>query len=298
VFGGSSPVSISTSNSLGTAVGGTVLTISSLDTTHRWYFDVEQQGGTPTTVAARHVTLSGPVNFRDLGGYPTADGRHTKWGVFFRSDQLSSLTAADATYLVNSGITHDVDLRLGSEAASNPDIPATDNRFTYVREPVQVAAMQPSVIIKSGVVFDETTMAAAYELTLTTYASEFAGVFQALAAQGAGSVFHCTYGKDRTGLTAALLLMAANVPDSVIIAEYNLTDQYEAVGEAELVAQMAASLPPAEAALFGVSFYSPPAVMQAVLTYIRQTYGSAGAYLQTGGLDPATLAKVVAEFVQ
>ncbi len=297
VFGGSSPDSISASNSLGTSVGGTVITVPSLDTTHRWYFNLEQQGGAPTTVAARHVKLSGPVNFRDLGGYATADGRHTKWGVFFRSDQLSSLTPADATYLVNSGITHDVDLRTDQEVAAAPDIPATDGRFTYTREQMSVPEMAPQAILTSAVVFNETVMAAAYEHTLTTYATAFAGAFQTLAAQGSGSVFHCVYGKDRTGMVAALLLMAANVPDSVIVTDYSLTDQYEAIKESAAIAQLAASLTPTEVALFGVSFYSPPAVMQTVLTYIRQTYGSAGAYLQTGGLTPEDLAKVLADFV-
>ena len=191
-----------------------------------------------------------------------------------------------------------MDLRVDSEIAAAPDIPATDGRFTYTREPMSVPEMATQAILASGVVFNETVMAAAYEHTLTTYATSFAGVFQTLAAQGPGSVFHCAYGKDRTGLVAALLLMAANVPDSVIVTDYSLTDQNEASEDAAAVAQLAASLTPAEAALFGVSFYSPPAVMQTVLTYIRQTYGSAGAYLQTGGLDPATLAKVVSEFVQ
>jgi protein-tyrosine phosphatase len=249
-------------------------------------------------VAVRHVSLSGPLNLRDLGGYPTADGHQTKWGVFFRSDELSTLTTADATYLANSGITHDVDLRVDAEVLAAPDIPATDGRFTYVREPMTIPAMAPQSILGAGTVFDEATMVSVYEQTLTTYATTFADVFKNLAAQGAGSVFHCVYGKDRTGLVSALLLMAANVPDSTIVADYNLTDQYEAIVETAGVAAVNSTMTPTEAALFGVSFYSPPAVMQAVLTYIRQTYGSAGAYLQTGGLDPATLAKVVSEFVQ
>ncbi len=298
VTGGPSPGSIAGSTILGTATGGTVLTLSSLDTTHRWYFDIEQQGGPPTTVAVRHVALSGPMNFRDLGGYPTVDGHQTRWGVFFRSDQLSTLTPVDATYLANSAITHDVDLRDDAEVLAAPDVPAADGRFTYVRKPISIPAMSPQSILAAGTVFNGAVMASVYEQTLTAYATTFAGVFQALAAQGAGSVFHCVYGKDRTGLVAALLLMAANVPDSIIIADYGLTDQYEAAEEAASVAAVAASLTPVEAVLFGVSFYSPPAVMQAVLTYIRQTYGSAGAYLQTGGLDSETLAKVVSEFVQ
>ncbi len=208
------------------------------------------------------------------------------------------MTAADATYLVNSGITYDVDLRLPTEVAAAPDVPQSDARFTYVSEPMTVAAMNPQAILASGTVFDEAALISAYEQTLTTYATTFAGVFKDLASHGGGAVFHCSHGKDRTGLVAALLLMAANVPDSTIVADYNLTDQYAAVDEAAAVAAVASSMTATEAALFGVSFYAPPAVMQSVLTYIRQNYGSAAGYLQTGGLDPATLAKVVAEFVQ
>lgn len=301
--GGLTPSSIDGTTILGTATGGTVLTLSSLDTTHRWYFNVAQQGGTPTTVAVRHITFAAPVvNFRDLGGYQTVDGHRTKWGVFFRTDQLSNLTTADANYLVNSGITYDVDLRADTEVSAAPDTPATDGRFTYVREPISMPMMAPQYIFAHGT-FDEAAMVSAYEQTLETYKTTFAHVFHDLAAHGAGSVFHCIYGKDRTGMVAALLLMAANVPDSTIVAEYNLTDQYEAVGEAAAVAQAAAAvaagqMTSAQAAMLGVSYYAPPAVMQAVLTYIRQTYGSAGAYLQTGGLKPEELAKVLSDFVQ
>ena len=298
VTGGPTPSSIDASTILGTATGGTVLTLPSLDATHRWYFNVAQQGGAPTTVATRHVALSGPLNFRDLGGYQTADGHRTKWGVFFRSDQLSTLTAADATYLVNSGIAYDVDLRMPAEVSAAPDVPQNDTRFTYVSEPITVAAMNPQDILASGAVFDEAALILGYEQTLTTYATTFADVFKKLAAHGAGSVFHCTHGKDRTGLVAALLLMAANVPDSTIVADYSLTDQYDAADEAAAVATVAASMTAAEAALFGVYFYAPPAVMQGVLTYIRQTYGSAEGYLQTGGLKPEELAKVLSDFVQ
>lgn len=298
VTGGPTPSSIAGSTILGTATDGTILTVSSLDTTHRWYFNVEQQGGAPTAVAVRHVSLSGPINFRDLGGYQTVDGHRTKWGVFFRSDELSTLTAADAAYLANSGITHDVDLRTDAEVLAKPDVPAADGRFTYVRQPISIPGMSPQSILATGAVFDEAAMAAVYEQTLMAYAATFAGVFQALAAQGSGSVFHCVHGKDRTGLVAVLLLMAANVPDSTIVADYSLTDQYEAIGEAAAVAAATTSLGQSKAALLGVTFYSPPAVMQAVLTYIRQTYGSAGAYLQTGGLEPAILAKVISDFVE
>jgi len=294
VTGGPSPSTIDAANILGTTTGGTVVTLSGLDTTHRWYFNVAQQGGPGRIVAARHVSLAGPANFRDLGGYPTADGRQTKWGVFFRSDSLNSLTPADTDYLANSGIKLDVDLRDDAEVASAADIPASDNRFAYVRQPIEVNGMSVQSIHAAGVAFDDAAMALAYEQSLDSYAASYAGLFRALASQGAGAVFHCTHGKDRTGMASALLLMTANVPDSVIVADYSLTDQYLAVQEAATVA----ALPASEVALLGVAFYTPPAVMQAVLTYIRQKYGSAGAYLQSGGLDPATLAKVVSDFVQ
>src|SRR5580658_2671197 len=76
----------------------------------------------------RHVPLQGAINFRDLGGYTTGDGRHVKWKVIYRSADISKLTPADLDTLQARHIWYDVDLRGVAESAKAPDRrnPGTD----------------------------------------------------------------------------------------------------------------------------------------------------------------------------
>src|SRR5580704_6801184 len=78
--------------------------------------------------AKRHVVLQGAANFRDLGGYETADGHHVKWGEIYRSADISKLTDSDLAVLKNRNISYDVDLRGHREQAQAPDRmnPGTD----------------------------------------------------------------------------------------------------------------------------------------------------------------------------
>ena len=63
------------------------------------------------------VPLQGGSNFRDLGGYRTADGRQVRRGAVFRSAHLGGLTAADRAALGQLGVRTIVDLRGVNEAA-------------------------------------------------------------------------------------------------------------------------------------------------------------------------------------
>src|SRR5471030_2097110 len=76
----------------------------------------------------RHVVLQGAANFRDIGGYTTADGHHVKWGEIYRSADMSKLTDADLVVLKDKKITYDVDLRGHQEQTQAPDKinPGTD----------------------------------------------------------------------------------------------------------------------------------------------------------------------------
>src|SRR5258708_9857251 len=71
--------------------------------------------------AKRHIVLQGAANFRDLGGYTTADGHHVKWGEIYRSADISKLTDADLTVLDDRKVTYDVDLRGHQESTQAPD---------------------------------------------------------------------------------------------------------------------------------------------------------------------------------
>src|ERR1700739_4659557 len=71
--------------------------------------------------AQRHVVLKGAANFRDLGGYQTADGHHVKWGEIYRSADISKLTDSDLAVLKQRNVNYDVDLRGHQEARQAPD---------------------------------------------------------------------------------------------------------------------------------------------------------------------------------
>lgn len=75
----------------------------------------------PEREAHRRIAFSGAHNFRDLGGYATADGSTVKWGVLYRSDALDKLTARDLTWLAQLGLYRIIDFREDSKREKNPD---------------------------------------------------------------------------------------------------------------------------------------------------------------------------------
>jgi len=292
ITGGSSPTRIDHGKALVKAVGGTTAVISGLDPSRRWYFDVAFSNGREIVVAPRHLNLQGAPNFRDLGGYTTSDGGRTRWGVFYRSGKLNGLTSSDQSYLKNSGLKLDCDLRSDTEVASEPDVKSS---WSYQRQTITNSPSKKE-IFSSGVTYDEAAMVKLYKRMIDSNAGVYAGAFEELARQGAGSVVHCSGGKDRTGIFSALLLMVANVPDGTIVNDYALTDQYLAPGlAANLSALKAKGQNPA---LLGALLYAPPSVMIKTLAYLREKYGSAEAYLKSGGLPEAELKKLRDDFVQ
>src|SRR5581483_11240770 len=103
----------------GTAAPGNTITITGLDATKRYYFELVPSGAkTGTVVADRSLHLESAPNARDIGGYETADGHHVKWGVVFRSDEIAKLTDADAERMANFGIKIVCDFRGDSEIQS------------------------------------------------------------------------------------------------------------------------------------------------------------------------------------
>jgi protein-tyrosine phosphatase len=65
------------------------------DARFRHVLALEGENGERVEIAERKLPLEGPRNFRDLGGYPTQDGRRVRWGQIFRADSLAELTDAD-----------------------------------------------------------------------------------------------------------------------------------------------------------------------------------------------------------
>jgi protein-tyrosine phosphatase len=233
----------------------------------------------------RVIALEGAVNFRDLGGYATVDGRQTRWRVLFRADGLSELSETDFAIMRDLGIRTVVDLRSGYEVEqSRFDVaahPADFHHFPFIDQlpDVETWDRQPGLL------------GAQYKEMLDDAAPQIIGALSVLAAPEAQpAVFHCTAGKDRTGLLSALVLSLLGVPEETVVADYALS------GEAmeRLRAKLILKYPDGKDVIADIDevFSAKPDNMVELLRYLRERYGSVTEYAATVGVPDALVTRL------
>ena len=265
--------------------------LAGLGTGGRHYVHVGPRGGPGVVAAERLVPLEGTMNFRDLGGYRTADGRRVRWGRVFRSDGLHALTDADRAALTGIGVCTVFDLRWQRERDAHPSLLPDDGVVVHHLEVgADLEAMDPLEAALAGEIDEAPVeqLVEIYEQLLERGAGAFAAVLTTLAEEGTlPAVFHCTAGKDRTGITAALLLRLLGVPDDVVLDDYELTTRYRTQRRlAELRPQFEAAGADIERFLAYIS--APREVMAGALERIEQHHGGVEGYLRDGGMAPET----------
>lgn len=194
----------------------------------RPYFLLSTPDGAQVRVAERLLPLQGGRNFRDLGGYRSADGRQVRWGRLYRSGVMSGLTEADMGYLSALGVKVICDLRSNQERTHEP------SPFIKAGGPV-VAATDYDMISSSALsgLAQVTTREAAIDAFAAAYVQftevltpQYTDMFARLKRGDAPLAFNCSAGKDRTGVAAALILSVLDVPRETILADYGLTQVY------------------------------------------------------------------------
>lgn len=237
--------------------------------------------------AERRLVMDGPRNFRDLGGYPTIDGAYTRWGRAFRSDGLHELSESDHGTLRHLGITTVFDLRSAAEIEAAPDrLPAG---IDHVHMPMSSdVALQRTMLerILDGDLtkFDEDDMSAGYLRMLEGFPQHLSRLI-ATVAHGEPVLFHCTAGKDRTGISAMILLGLAGVAEPYILDDYEMTAHYRAHtgdGTSWFAEQIrAAGYDPEH---FGALWGSPRPVMRKTLEALREKWGDHDGYVRSIGV--------------
>lgn len=245
----------------------------------RTYFLLKFASGKHLVVADRFVPLAGADNFRDLGGYATSDGRHTKWGVLYRSNSLHGLTDSDKEALLALGVCEVFDVRGDGEVKKDPDnLP----KLTYTRLPIGPEKMM-SIRIKpaAGQEFGEAFLSAGYKQIVDDHGKDVYGPWLKSLASQRGAVkptaLHCTAGKDRTGVAYGILLELLGVPRETILADYSLTN----ITYPSLAKQFDHSGYPAS---FKSLLIAYPKALAETLDYIDQKYGSMEKYAESSGL--------------
>jgi len=238
----------------------------------------------------RTIDLTGCLNFRDLGGYPTADGRQVRWRQVFRSDALHHLTRPDVLRLRDElSLGTVIDLRSSGEVDAEGRGPLAFEAMAFHHLPL----------------FEGTTSRAAppdmrladlYVLMADFAKVPIGRVLTTLAATDAPAVYHCAAGKDRTGIISAILLSLLGVPDEVIVADYAVTkENLDAIVERLLSTrgyrQMLGALPPD-------TMHAEPETMIGFLARLCEQYGSAEGYATAAGVADATIARLRTRLIE
>jgi len=267
--------------------------ITGLDSASRYYYHVEDEDGNRLMTAERRVPLEGTVNFRDIGGYKTSDGREVKWGKVFRSDGLARLTEKDHLALLRMGIVRVFDFRTPAEVSEAPDTLPEDGSITHVNLPVthgKFDFVDAMARLKQGDSSWLTPdfMVNGYIRNIEEFASVWGEVINCVAdSKEQAQLFHCTGGKDRTGTCAALILLMLGVDEETVVKDHQLSNTYIA-GMLPGIFKLIDS--------YGVDpdklvpyLTAPLECIHALLDHLRNNYGSASDYLaQKSGVKKET----------
>ena len=184
------------------------------------------------------IALATLPNLRDLGRWPTEDGRRVRSGLLFRSTALDGLAAADLGAVARLNLRTVIDLRTEDERLTRPDrIPAgvTQLICDVLADSINAAPAQlPKVLADPGGasrILGDGRAEALLEngyceiVSLPSALDAYRRLFNTLATDSQlPLLFHCSTGKDRTGWAAAVILTFLGVSKEDVMREYMLTN--------------------------------------------------------------------------
>jgi protein-tyrosine phosphatase len=248
-------------------------------------------------------------NARELAGLPTSGGGTLASGLLFRSDALAALTDEGLQALADFRIGTVIDLRTDGERSRAADRLPDDGSVTLLTLPMQGGAMDEmvkqllpaaggvglSVTQVAEVLKQVPTLEELYIAILEASAPQFATIARTVLVSSRtdrpGVLFHCTAGKDRTGLAAAILLLVAEVPRQAIVTDYTQTEKNLARGFAEALTALITSLGvPLTPALKTLATESPASAIETAMDWISANHGDVSGYLRSGGMTDEEIA--------
>ncbi len=258
--------------------------LSNVDPLVHYYFEVVPQGDTGQIVAERHISLQGIRNFRDIGGYETADGRTVRWGTLYRSGKLSLATDEDLACISNLGIKRVFDLRTPSEdqlrleenaialGAQVNNLPMISDRILKIMKAVSLGSPGEQHNINA-----EELVIELYRSFVTDANSHCNDLIQTISDPvNLPALFHCNMGKDRTGFVSAITLLALGVSKETVYNDFMLSCQYISVDDEAL---LPASI---DVALKRALLKTRGEYLEGAFETIDKQFGSVDAYLHEG----------------
>lgn len=176
----------------------------------------------------KRIPMDGPQNFRDIGGFLNREGRAVKWNQLYRADGMGRLSQADMEKLRELQIRTIIDLRGEAEQRVRPDL--APEGIVLVSCPM----MREEFVSEERAA--EHTFARSLALGYQNMISEGAELIGAAARavmealERGAAVYHCTAGKDRTGILTAVLLLLLGAYEEDIVADYQVSHTYNEKG--------------------------------------------------------------------
>lgn len=225
---------------------------------------------------SKPLELMGAYNVRDLGVYENKEHQKLKEHQFLRADSLHQLTEKDREALISYGVKAVIDLRSQREKEQAPCVWENSEQVDYYSVPM-LDEMNSNGF--QGEMPE--SMAELYIELLENGKEEYAEIFRTMCKYEEECViFNCTAGKDRTGVTAMILLGLAEVEPDVIAQDYSVSAKYMKPVFKHQKEQMRK---------FGVEIpdymlESRKEEMEATLDYLYEKYGTVENYLNEIGL--------------
>ena len=173
------------------------------------------------------------MGVRELGGLRAADGRVVRHGLLYRGAVLTNLTPKQCELIDGMGLRLVFDLRSEAEAQGNADYVPEGAEYVRIAGMYDASGEEvdfsPAGIVRLNEQLDDPS-----QLMPTLYAGmahnnpALHALVERFVAGKAPLYMHCTAGKDRTGVCAAMLLSLLGVPDKTIVGEFLLTNEYRA----------------------------------------------------------------------
>ena len=234
----------------------------------------------------RQLPFAGAFNFRDLGGYPTADRRTVRWRTLYRADAVHRLPDEELDVLAERGVRTIIDLRTAREL-EHGHLHDEPRGLRHVHLDVLGATWEAEDLPDDA---DPGQVLGDLYIAMTTVgAGPLRDALMLLAdADRLPAVFHCAAGKDRTGVLAATVLSLLGVDDAVIIADYTISG----ANMDRLVDRLRRDRPEALTAMNeqpSAYLAAPPAAMERFLAHVRTEHGSVRGWVHALGIDDATI---------
>ncbi len=245
--------------------------------------------------ADRHTPFEACFNFRDIGGYPAADGRRVKWGRYYRAGRQDRMTQADLAQLERLGVRTQIDLRKPDEVAEQGPGPLPGMGADYHN----IAVIPEGGSDQLARLVGDTGISGKRYLGYLEFGPESWLRLFALLEDPATKpiVLHCTAGKDRTGVSTAFLLSVLGVDRAWIEADYLLTN-VDVPRQASFVEEHIGYPEGMSREAFLTVAGVPHTAMADFLDGLDERWGGALGYLRSIGIEDTTMEAVREQFLE